>query len=192
MRADSPTVTSAAQQKSKQFSMNLVFLATNRRTQRSIHWSLSSNFWRGEATRCPTLLLPPLLLKMLRVLAFPYIMSAGRVITVTSLTVNHVSYDTTFTGSFISPKLAEALQSIKGVVAAFEKDVRPDVKWDSALVRCRRVCRPRRSSFLNSKRRVSSNKLPPADKYGRDLRRTLVSRGTYRPTVHRCIQDMIC
>ncbi|CAM9635858.1 unnamed protein product [Pylaiella littoralis] len=38
------------------------------------------------------------------------------------------------TRSFISPKLAEALQSIKGVVAAFEKDVRPDVKWDSALV----------------------------------------------------------
>lgn len=38
-------------------------------------------------------------------------------------------------GSFISPELAEALQSIKGVVAAFEKDVRTGVKWDSALVR---------------------------------------------------------
>lgn len=45
-------------------------------------------------------------------------------------------------GSFISPELEEALQSIKGVVAAFERDVRTDVKWDwkrdhvpSALVR---------------------------------------------------------
>lgn len=49
----------------------------------------------------------------------------------------------TCTGSFISPELGEALQSIKGVVAAFERDVRSDVKWDSALVRDRipRTCR---------------------------------------------------
>ena len=46
------------------------------------------------------------------------------------------------TESFISPELEEALQSVKGVVAAFERDVRTDVKWDwrrdrvpSALVR---------------------------------------------------------
>lgn len=39
------------------------------------------------------------------------------------------------TGSFISPKLEEALQSIDRVVAAFERDVRSDTKWDSALVR---------------------------------------------------------
>eukprot|EP00752_Nemacystus_decipiens_P010109 g9010.t1 len=37
------------------------------------------------------------------------------------------------TRSFISPELGEALKSIKGVVAAFERDVRSDVKWDSAL-----------------------------------------------------------
>lgn len=41
----------------------------------------------------------------------------------------------THTGSFISPELGEALKSIKGVVAAFERDIRSDVKWDSALVR---------------------------------------------------------
>lgn len=40
----------------------------------------------------------------------------------------------THTGSFISPELGEALNSIKGVVAAFERDIRSDVKWDSALV----------------------------------------------------------
>ncbi|CAN0509303.1 unnamed protein product [Ectocarpus sp. 12 AP-2014] len=34
------------------------------------------------------------------------------------------------TRSFISPELGEALQSIKGVVAAFERDLRTDVKWD--------------------------------------------------------------
>lgn len=45
-------------------------------------------------------------------------------------------------GSLISPELEQALLSIKGVVIAFEKDVRNDVKWDwttdrmpSALVR---------------------------------------------------------
>eukprot|EP00903_Cladosiphon_okamuranus_P010309 g9756.t1 len=37
------------------------------------------------------------------------------------------------TRSFIGPELGEALKSIKGVVAAFERDVRTDIKWDSAL-----------------------------------------------------------
>ncbi|CAN0130781.1 unnamed protein product, partial [Ectocarpus sp. 4 AP-2014] len=34
------------------------------------------------------------------------------------------------TRSFIGPELGEALRSIIGVVAAFEKDLRTDVKWD--------------------------------------------------------------